>query len=276
MALGAMNGGFTSKNIKIVPVGLNYFNREKFRSEVIIEFGKPFTVPTEWAEEYQLNKKIIIEKLLNEIEARMKAVTLTANSYEELRTLHLLRKIYVPKSIRLSPTQYSELCKDFAKGIKKIYELEESKSLLVRVENYIREIDEIAVTDSEIRDTNFEQKKMKRKFLFSALIFFICFIFLFPGLVIMTPFVFYISNAAEKERILALQKNPNKVNAKDVVSSVKLIYFMKCLPFIYFLWICFFINYAFKFIYFVEIDDFISKFVYGSLLFPIYFFGKFV
>ena len=71
-----------------------------------------------------------------------------------------------------------------------------------------------------------------------------------------------------------MQKNPNKVNAKDVVSSVKLIYFMKCLPFIYLLWICFFIQYAFKFIYFVEIDDYISKIVYGSLLFPIYFFSK--
>lgn len=57
------------KNVKILPVGLNYFNRHQFRSEMIIEFGKPFEVPTEWAEEYLLNKRDATEKLLKEIEA---------------------------------------------------------------------------------------------------------------------------------------------------------------------------------------------------------------
>lgn len=76
---------YNSKNVKIVPVGLNYFNREKFRSEVIVNFGKPFTVPTEWAEEFKINKRQVTEKMLNEIELRMKSVTITANSYEEVK-----------------------------------------------------------------------------------------------------------------------------------------------------------------------------------------------
>ena len=56
MALGAMSE-FNTENIKIVPVGLNYFNRNKFRSEVIIEFGKAFEIPREWADEFKTNKK---------------------------------------------------------------------------------------------------------------------------------------------------------------------------------------------------------------------------
>ena len=56
------------KNIKILPVGLNYFKREEFRSIVNIEFGKAFEIPSEWAELYKTNKREATEKLLIEIE----------------------------------------------------------------------------------------------------------------------------------------------------------------------------------------------------------------
>ena len=69
---------FGSKNVKIVPVGLNYFNRDQFRSEVIVEFAKPYEVPTELANLYKVNKREATELLLTEIESRMKAVTWTA------------------------------------------------------------------------------------------------------------------------------------------------------------------------------------------------------
>lgn len=201
MALGSMVDNKSGKNVKIVPAGLNYFKRDEFRSEVIIEFGKPFEVPSRWAEEFLVNKKEAADKLLTEIESRMKAVTLTAQSYEELRTLYLLRKIYVPKEIKLSPTQYSELCKKFIKAFKKLKEIPECVDLINRVNGYIREIDELGLTDSQLRDTHFHQKKMKRTFLLSTLLFFSYLLFLFPGLLIFYPFKMLISRTAEKERI---------------------------------------------------------------------------
>jgi glycerol-3-phosphate O-acyltransferase/dihydroxyacetone phosphate acyltransferase len=68
MTLGAMSEK-KCQNVNIVPVGLNYFKREQFRSEVVIEFGKAFEVPTEWANEYLVNKRDATEKLLKEIES---------------------------------------------------------------------------------------------------------------------------------------------------------------------------------------------------------------
>lgn len=68
MALGAMSEGKCS-NVRILPVGLNYFKREEFRSEVNIEFGKAFEIPKEWGELYKTNKRDATEKLLIEIEA---------------------------------------------------------------------------------------------------------------------------------------------------------------------------------------------------------------
>jgi glycerol-3-phosphate O-acyltransferase/dihydroxyacetone phosphate acyltransferase len=68
MTLGAM-AEHDCKPVKICPVGLNYFKRDEFRSEVVIEFGTPFEVPLEWASEYKTNKRHATEKLLVEIEA---------------------------------------------------------------------------------------------------------------------------------------------------------------------------------------------------------------
>ena len=68
MSLGAMAENNCTR-VNIVPVGLNYFKRDEFRSEVIIEFGKPFEVPQEWAELYKTNKRESIEYLLKEVES---------------------------------------------------------------------------------------------------------------------------------------------------------------------------------------------------------------
>ena len=199
MALGAMSE-YKSKNVKIVPVGLNYFNREKFRSEVIVEFGKPFEVPTEWAEEFKTNKREVTEKLLNEIEQRMKAVTLTFDNYEDFRTMLLFRRMYVPKGVRLSPTQYSELFKRFAVGYKRLKQIPEAQKLREKTEEYINQLADLALNDKEIRDTSFEEKKMKRKFLANFIKFLLVLIFLTPGILTFFPFFYYIKILAEKKR----------------------------------------------------------------------------
>ena len=203
MSLGAMSE-FKSKNVKIVPVGINYFRREKFRSEVLIEFGKYFEIPSDWADQFSKNKKEATEKLLKEIEARMKAVTLTAPTYEELRALHLLRKIYVPKGLKLTPTQYSDLCKNFAKGYERVKEIPEYIDNINRINNYVREIDEIALTDHEVTNINFQKALMRKKFYMSTMKFILYFLFILPGYLSILPFLIYCKYKAEKERVIVL------------------------------------------------------------------------
>lgn len=43
--------------VSIVPVGLNYFHPHKFRSRVVIEFGKPIIVDEQMAEQYEMNSR---------------------------------------------------------------------------------------------------------------------------------------------------------------------------------------------------------------------------
>ena len=199
MALGAM-AEYNSKPVKIVPIGLNYFNREKFRSEVIVDIGKPFEVPNEWVEEFKTNKRETSEKLLNEVEQRMKAVTLTADSFIDFRTMLILRHMYVPKNIVLSPTQHSELCKRFAKGYKKMKEIPECESLSRKAIDYTIQLEEIAFHDKEVRDITFEKKKMQSKLILSTLMFFVVFFCLLPGILMLIPFIVFVKSKTEKER----------------------------------------------------------------------------
>lgn len=200
MSLGALSDHIC-ENIQIVPIGLNYFKADMFRSQVTIEIGKPFEVPTEWGKQFKDNKREVTEKLLNEVESRMKAVKLCAPTIEELRSVLLFRKVYVPQEVKLSPTEESELNKRFIKGYQKLKNIPECEQILKEGISYIREIDEIGVSDKEILNTEFEQKKMKRKFIMSTVLFFLSLIFVFPGLIIITPFILYIRNVAEKERL---------------------------------------------------------------------------
>jgi len=60
--------------VTIVPVGLNYFSGHKFRSHVVVEFGKSFPIPDSFVAQYKVNKREACQKLLNEIENRLYSV----------------------------------------------------------------------------------------------------------------------------------------------------------------------------------------------------------
>eukprot|EP00340_Litonotus_pictus_P003098 CAMPEP_0170517726 /NCGR_PEP_ID=MMETSP0209-20121228/3612_1 /TAXON_ID=665100 ORGANISM="Litonotus pictus, Strain P1" /NCGR_SAMPLE_ID=MMETSP0209 /ASSEMBLY_ACC=CAM_ASM_000301 /LENGTH=599 /DNA_ID=CAMNT_0010803049 /DNA_START=148 /DNA_END=1947 /DNA_ORIENTATION=+ len=274
MCLGAMSE-LNCRRVKIVPVGLNYFRRERFRSELTMEFGKPFEVPSMWAEEFKVNKREVTEKLLKEVESRMKAVTLFAPTIEELKAILLLRRVYIPTTIRLSPTQHSELCKRFIVGYEKLKDHQDCKEMITKATHYVREIDEIDVSDKEILNTEFQEKKMKRKFLLACLRFVLFILFVTPILIILLPFIFYIRRITERERLAAKAKNANKIEALDIVSSVKVFKFISLLPLIFLIWEIFVLwisdYYCFSLVLqFLHIYNIFGKLLVGAIVFPVY------
>lgn len=193
---------FGSKNVKIVPVGLNYFNRDQFRSEVIVEFAKPYEVSTELANFYKINKREATELLLTEIESRMKAVTWTAPTYNELRSILFVRKLYAPPDTKLSPAAYSELCKRFAKGYFKLKELPETQNLMNEIKKYIIFLENTGVSDHEVKRMDFSFSWIIKKTFYSFFMLLILLVLTLPGVLIAYPFVLYLQKKAEKERLL--------------------------------------------------------------------------
>lgn len=83
MALGAMAKD-PNCSISIIACGLKYFKPHKFRSQVIVEFSRPFKIPKDLVEKYKKNKREACGELLNQVEKLMRDVTLNAPSYREL------------------------------------------------------------------------------------------------------------------------------------------------------------------------------------------------
>ncbi|KAI8388145.1 uncharacterized protein BYT42DRAFT_492071 [Radiomyces spectabilis] len=86
MALGAM-AETPNLNLKIVPVGLNYFHPDQFRSRAVIAYGQPISIDVKDVEAFKQGgqqKREAITRLLDQSDEAFKSVTTTAPDYETL------------------------------------------------------------------------------------------------------------------------------------------------------------------------------------------------
>jgi glycerol-3-phosphate O-acyltransferase/dihydroxyacetone phosphate acyltransferase len=69
----------------IIPTGLKYFKHWEFRSDCIVEFGHPYKPSKKIVDCYRNGeKRKAVAAMLKDLENRMRDVTMTAPSYEEL------------------------------------------------------------------------------------------------------------------------------------------------------------------------------------------------
>lgn len=72
-------------NLKIVPVGMNYFHAHKFRSRAVIEFGSPLDVPMDLVDKYVSGeRREAIGGMLELVREALVTVTVTAPDYDTL------------------------------------------------------------------------------------------------------------------------------------------------------------------------------------------------
>ena len=245
IALEAM-ANYGVKNIKLISCGLSYFSRDEFRSDLILKFGIPIEIPESLANTFKVNKKQAIDLLLKVVETQMKSIILTAPTYQEYMLIKMLRNLYVPNYMELP----AEKSSDYARWISHIYnekrDSNETKEIKAKVEKYMFSLEQLGIEDSDLMEISLNYSLLRKQFFFSLIIFLVNLIFLFPMLFISLPLLFWVHSTAEFERNKSVQKNPNKILGKDVVSSVKVVTFVKFLPLVGLTWvnICnYFVNY---------------------------------
>ena len=79
-------------NLKIVPVGMNYFHAHKFRSRAVIEFGTALDVPMELVDQYVGGqRREAIGSMLEMVRQALITVTVTAPDYDTLMVSYSLQ-----------------------------------------------------------------------------------------------------------------------------------------------------------------------------------------
>ena len=245
IALEAM-ANYGVKNIKLISCGLSYFSRDEFRSDLILKFGIPLEIPESLANTFKVNKKQAIDLVLKIVETQMRSVILTTPSYQEYMLIKMLRNLYIPTDLELT----AEESTDIARMVSNIYDHERdtknAKKLKIKVEKYMNPLEELGIEDKDLQEISLNYNLLWKQFLFSFIIFLVNLIFALPMFIIVLPFIRKVNQKAELERNKSIQKNPNKVHGNDVVSSVRVVTFVKYLPFIGIVWVnlCyFFVNY---------------------------------
>jgi glycerol-3-phosphate O-acyltransferase/dihydroxyacetone phosphate acyltransferase len=137
--------------VKIIPCGLNYIHRHRFRSQVLIEFGEPIVITDEWVKDYRGDEQVTVRRLTERLAKSLTCLTLNAPDWRILRFIQTTRRLYKPASVELSPGQYIELSRRFVDG----YLVAENDAELMKfrdaVENYQSRLDLLGLKDYQLR-----------------------------------------------------------------------------------------------------------------------------
>lgn len=169
--------------VPIVPSGINYTRKDKFRSRVLVKFGEPIYLN----EEYVKNPEEGIDLLMKEIESGIKSVTINAPDWETMKLVNTCKSIYTTE-LRGSLTLEEDL--EFTRRFSNLYQKFENsqqmQSLRKDLEGYQIQLDNFG-----IQDDYFSEKLKKRQtiavLLLRILQFLLFGLLAFPGVLIHSP-----------------------------------------------------------------------------------------
>jgi hypothetical protein len=94
MALGAEAQSDFLLSVKIIPVGLHFVDKGKFRSSAVITVGESLVVGPDWRERFESDDRQTARDLTQEIQRLIQDVTINLESWSDLPLLELAGQVY--------------------------------------------------------------------------------------------------------------------------------------------------------------------------------------
>jgi len=137
--------------VKIIPCGLNYIHRHRFRSQVLIEFGQPIVIDNELLNDYKEDEQAAVRNLTDTLTIALTNVTLNAPDWRTLRFIQTARRLYKPASADLRPGEYIELSRRFVHTYLLAKDDPQMLAFRDEVENYQARLDMLDLKDHQLR-----------------------------------------------------------------------------------------------------------------------------
>lgn len=258
---------FRKHNIRvpIVPVGLNYFGGHKFGGRVVIEFGKPISIPEEMYTLHETDRHAATGQLLDLISTGMRSVIVPTRDYHMQQLIYTCRRLYVDGGTKYSTEETMDLNRRFAFGIQKMLLLQDLGSgggspqrpgssfrkdgtsdaeglfsaedmasieaMRKGLEDYMATLKRLGIKDHQVKMLGW----WRTMDLIGRLLYLVATSLLgaLPQLMINMPMVWFAGHIAVKEQAKALKGSIVKVAARDVLMSYKIIYCLVLVPFLY-------------------------------------------
>ncbi|CAO0801443.1 unnamed protein product [Mucor circinelloides] len=235
MALGAM-AQYPGLNVKIVPVGLNYFHAHRFRSRAVVEFGEPLTISERYVEMFKNGgeeKRLACGTLLGKIYDSLKSVTLNAESYETLMLIQAARRLYKPANRKLHISQVVDLNRRFLIGYNMFKDEPKVKELEQRVLAYNQLLKYHGIRDHQVQKTKLGGKRTLYLIFKRFIIMTLLALLDFPGAILNLPVIVIARVISQKKADAALKGSSVKVAGRDVLATWKLLVGLVLVPSLY-------------------------------------------
>lgn len=160
MAFGAASRA--GVRVAIVPFGLTYVNRHRFRSQALLHFGEPLVIDDERLSAYLSDEYRAVRQLTDELRERLLCLTLNAPDWDTLRFIHTARRLYKPRSAELTPESYVELSRRFVDHYNTFADEPEIQRLRSEIEDYQAQLDLLGLQDYQLSHPLSLNTAMKR------------------------------------------------------------------------------------------------------------------
>jgi len=235
MALGAMADDPNVK-VKIVPVGLSYFHAHRFRSRAVIEFGHPIDVASELVGKFEnggSEKREAVSKLLDQVYAALKTVTVRAPDYDTLMLIQAARRLYQPPGQHLTLGQVVELNKRFLLAYSYFKDDPRIQALRDKVLKYNRLLRDLGLRDHQVPRAQKASWKTFGLLLYRVFLLLAWTIFSLPGVVLHAPIFVTASVVSKIKAKEALAASVVKVAGRDVLATWKVLISLVMTPALY-------------------------------------------
>jgi 1-acyl-sn-glycerol-3-phosphate acyltransferase len=132
--------------VKVVPCGLHYVRRKRFRTRVLVQYGEPIVVAPEAGGAASRER---VRALTDEIERGLRALTVNAPDWETLSVLDAVRRLYQPPAISLA--ERVELARRFNEGYLRAKDEADVAALYARVARYLGRLRALGLRDRDVR-----------------------------------------------------------------------------------------------------------------------------
>ena len=137
--------------VTIMPCGLNYMHRDRFRSQVLIEFGEPIIIGEEWVAKFKADERAAVLELTEYLANSLMAVTLNAPDWSTLRFIQVARRLYKPATAHLTPATYVELNRRFVETWKRSGHEPDMAAFRTEIEDYQSRLEVLGLKDYQLR-----------------------------------------------------------------------------------------------------------------------------
>ncbi|KAI8910960.1 hypothetical protein EDD86DRAFT_189537 [Gorgonomyces haynaldii] len=231
MALQAMETN-PDMDLTIIPVGLNYFNADRFRSRAVIEYGDPIKVPRELVIKYAnggSDKRDAVGILLSTTEVALKQLTLQAPDFETLMIIQAARRLYAAER-KLDIDGDLRVSRRFAHAFTAMRDRPEVQSLIEEVRYYNRMLNLYGVRDHQVKNTSVSPGRAVGLLIYRTIQLVMIVLLASPMLVLGAPLLYLAKRVSKQKMVEAKEGSSVKIAGKDVVSTWKLLTSLFVIP----------------------------------------------